>query len=131
MRGVWMAAAVVGLVGCADTEPAGMIELMGEQMKYHVQLTPEPSPPVAGDVVLDVTLMDHATMEGVAGATLTVEPWMVAMNHGVEGTPTVSDDGGGDYTVGFAFSMPGSWEVRIDIDGASGVDRVVAELEVE
>ena len=130
MRGWIIGLLAVGLAGCAEGD-AFPLEIIGEQMAYHATISPSPAPPVAGDVSLDVLLMDHATMEGVEGATLVVEPWMPAHNHGIEGTPAVSDDGGGTYTVDFAFSMPGVWEVRIDIDGASGVDRVVAELEVQ
>ena len=91
----------------------------------------DPDPSVTGDN--DVHAMLTTTGgEAVVGATLTVEPWMPSMGHGSATTPTAEDMGEGHYHIAsIDFTMPGSWEVRIDIDSEHGDDRFVLTREVQ
>ncbi len=81
--------------------------------------------------MLDVHVTGHDSGEGVTGATLAVEPWMVSMDHGIQDTPQIDEGNDGHYDVSFAFSMPGSWEVRVDIDAAHGQDDAVVTFDVQ
>jgi len=63
--------------------------------------------------------------QDVAGARITVEPWMPSMGHGVMERPVVSEKGGGLYNVSnVIFSMTGDWELRIEISSESTTDTV-------
>jgi hypothetical protein len=51
-----------------------------------------------------------------AGLTVGVQPWMPAMGHGVSMPVKVSHDSTGTYSAtNLFFTMPGDWEVRIQI----------------
>jgi hypothetical protein len=52
----------------------------------------------------------------VAGAELTVTPWMPSMGHGVFERPVVTERGGGLYSVGnIDLIMGGHWELRVQV----------------
>ena len=110
-----------------DTAPDG--PLVSDEGIYELVLTHTPDPPVAGDTTLLVEL--SAADAAVEGATLSVEPWMPAHDHGISEVPEVTDDGGGLYTATFAYSMAGTWELYFDISADPGVDTAVATVEVE
>lgn len=110
---------------CADQT----ITSTGGLYTLDVQWTPEP--PVSGDVVLGIVLGDAATGEPVTGATLDLTPWMVDMGHGVQGDVVETEIGEGSYEVAFAFSMPGPWQITVDIIGPAGQDQAVWDVDVE
>ena len=61
----------------------------------------------------------------VAGAKITVEPWMPSMGHGVMERPVVNEKGGGLYNVdNVIFSMTGDWELRLEITSGQISDTV-------
>jgi hypothetical protein len=61
----------------------------------------------------------------VAGATITVTPWMPSMGHGVMEKPVVREKGGGLYNVSnVVFSMTGDWELRLEISSGKATDTV-------
>jgi len=64
-------------------------------------------------------------------AALDVVPWMPAMDHGIMGEVTVTDMGDGTYEAEWVYSMPGTWEVTVDVDADAGTDMVVLEFDVE
>ena len=65
------------------------------------------------------------------GVTVGLVPWMPAHNHGIPQDVTVSEAGAGAYEATFAFSMPGSWELQLDLDGEPGQDTARYEVEVQ
>lgn len=68
----------------------------------------------------------------VTGATIDVEPWMPGHGHGSTEVPVVSEDGDGWYTVSNVFyTMPGYWELYIDIDDSVDADSVTFEYNVQ
>jgi hypothetical protein len=111
-----------------DTGGAGA--LVTDQGLYALWVSATPDPPVAGDTTLTVEIHDAATDELLTGSTLTVTPWMPDHGHGISEAPAVVEDAG-VYTVTFAYSMPGTWELTFDVDGSLGVDSAVLTVEVE
>lgn len=54
--------------------------------------------------------------EDVVGAEVTVTPWMPEMGHGVFERPSVTERGGGLYSVdNIILTMGGHWELRINV----------------
>jgi len=83
--------------------------------------TPEPPTPSGGK--LELTLLDTGGV-ALAGAKIKATPWMPAMGHGSPKVPVVVDDGGGHYTItNLLFSMPGKWQLRVDVTTADSQDR--------
>jgi hypothetical protein len=67
----------------------------------------------AGANTLDVIIHDKDDRD-VAGAEITVTPWMPSMGHGVFEKPVVTERGGGLYSVeNVNLIMAGHWELRI------------------
>lgn len=124
-------AALPACAGSADdtAAPWGPVEVETEAGTFAMTLTLAPDPPVAGETTLGIALSDDGG--AVEDATLTVTPWMPMHGHGVSEDPVVRGAGGGDYTADFAWSMPGEWEVTIDVDAAGVEDSVVVPVEVE
>ncbi len=110
-----MLAAAALLSACVD--PADL---------YTVHATPDPTEVIAReDVTYDFHVHTSDDHEVVEGATLTVTPWMPAHGHGIDDEVVVVELGEGHYEATFQFSMPGEWELQIDIDGDAGVGEVV------
>ncbi len=105
--------------------------LASETGVFEAHVTATPDPPATGENTLDVHLMD-ADGNALPGATLEVEPWMPGHGHGSPETPSVEEGSDGMYTVSnVVYSMPGHWEVRIDITHGDTTDRIVAEYDVQ
>jgi hypothetical protein len=69
----------------------------------------------AGANTLDIIIHDKDDKD-VAGAELTVTPWMPSMGHGVFEKPVVTERGGGLYSVGnINLIMGGHWELRFEV----------------
>lgn len=114
----------------ADSGALGELLLDSEAGLYGLTVSMAPDPPIAGDTRLAVGIDDAASGQPVTGADLQVTPWMPAHDHGISEPPEVVEDAG-TYTVTFAYSMPGTWELTFDIDAAAGSDRAVLTVEVE
>ena len=84
---------------------------------YELALTPDPDPFVAGAAALEILLLDVEAGAPVAGADVTIEPWMTAHGHGISEPPVVTELGDGLYDATWEFSMPGAWELTFSIDG--------------
>ncbi len=120
--------AVVALGACAG----GGLTNQGpsEDRLYLVDVRFNPDPPIAGDVVMTVTLTDPDDAP-VTGATLTAAPFHPSMGHGISDDPVVTEGDGGEYAVAFAFSMPGEWDIPITISAAPGEDSFQAWADVQ
>jgi hypothetical protein len=111
-----------------DTDNSGLVSDNGA---FEAHLTPDPNPPVTGNNTFDMHLMD-ANGEAVSGATVTVEPWMPAHGHGSSEEPKVEEKMDGMYTItDVVFTMPGHWEVRIDVSHHATDDRLVSSYDVQ
>ncbi len=91
--------------------------------------TIDPDPPVAGDVVATLHLSWADDGEPVTDAEVHVTPWMTAHGHGIDTPPEVAELGDGQYEADFAFSMPGTWELQVDVDDGAGQGSVEVEVE--
>jgi len=123
--------ALLLLVGACGGDLHSIQELMTDDMLYMVTVEAAPVEPVVGDVLLTIGVKDHNTMEPITEAALTVEPWMPAHDHGIQGDPVIQETGDGEYEVSFAFSMSGQWDVTIDVDASQGTDQCVASFDVQ
>ncbi len=139
---------VTAAAGCSSDAPgvdaghdAGAPETrwqgLSDKGSYGVKVRTTPTPPPAATLftleaeIFAPDLSTPATVTQVA-----VDAWMPQHKHGMEGfTPqtTLSKDTvGGVTTQGMFFTMPGQWELRIDIkQGAHGADRVVLPVYVD
>lgn len=69
--------------------------------------------------------MDHDVM----GAEITVTPWMPEMGHGVKEVPSITERGGGLYSVeNVEVSMPGLWELRVKVKKDDKEDAAVFDF---
>lgn len=65
----------------------------------------------------------------LAGAKITVTPWMPGMGHGVNEEPVVIERGGGLYSIeNIMLIMGGHWELRLNIAKDGIEDRVVFDF---
>ena len=77
---------------------------------------------------VDLIIHNKKDMD-VAGATISVAPWMPSMGHGVMEKPVVNEKGGGLYNLSnVVFSMTGDWELRVDITSGTTTDSVKIPL---
>lgn len=118
------------LAACSEPDEQDAESLLTDAGLYRLSVGQLPDPAVAGDTTLTVQIADAATDERLTGSTLTVTPWMPDHGHGVHEAPVVTEDSG-EYTVTFAYSMPGTWELTFEVDGALGLDHAVRVVEVQ
>ena len=118
------------LLGCQGDLPDTTGEGWTDAGLYELIVTPQPDPPVAGDTVLAMEVLD-VDGAAVTEATVTVTPWMPDMDHGIMGDVTISEPTPGQYEAAFAYSMPGYWELTIVVDGGPGVDQRMVAYDVQ
>lgn len=129
----WLLLAVLACVACdGDHAPdqRGATQLTSANGSFTATFRPDPDPPVTGTNALDIELGDDHG-EPVAGAALSVEPWMPAHGHGSSHAPVVEELGGGKYRASqIELSMPGAWELRIGVSAGESADSFLLEVEV-
>lgn len=127
-----------GLAACGDANDDTHHEghtndemLVSADGHFQAELTAMPTKSVVGDNMVHLELM-NAENEPISGATIEVEAFMPMHGHGTPEAPTFSEDGDGLYTISnINYTMPGIWELRIDITSGETQDRIVAEYTVE
>lgn len=126
----WGIVGLVALTGCVDEAgPEGPRSVTTDEGLYALVVEVHPDPPQAGDV--DLTVEIRSDGAAVEGATLLIEPWMPSMGHGITEPPTIQEAGGGRYDATFVINMPGTWELRLSVDGPAGPDETVLVYEVQ
>lgn len=100
--------------------------------KYHLHLNPDVHELKLGEMHSWSLLVHDADGMTVDGALVAVDGGMPAHGHGLPTAPWVVDaEGPGLYRIeGLRFNMPGTWELRLRIDGAPGADTAVFEFEL-
>jgi len=108
-----LGAVLLLLAGCARKDTSSAL-VAGDLL---VQLRLDPDPPVAGNNVLRLDLMD-AQRKPVDGARLEFIAGMAAMGAMPEmkGGGDVKTMGGGKYEVAYSLSMLGDWNLTLGID---------------
>jgi hypothetical protein len=60
-----------------------------------------------------------------------VSGWMPAHGHGMPTTPVVTSLGGGRFEVtNLRISMPGDWELRVDVSAGDASERAVFDVTI-
>jgi hypothetical protein len=125
--------ATAGCTGDAPCPPdcGSVTEADTEGGLYHLALEPNPDPPVTGDASLRIAVIARSDQAPIEDARITVEPWMVAHEHGLSDPAAVEALGGGVYRAHWAYSMSGYWTVTITIDSSRGIDDAVVGYQVQ
>ncbi len=130
-------------VGCGEGDAGGNdgadqeVFSVSDSGHFEARMVLRPNPPVVGDNELMLYLGSTESMsccsgESVSGAELTVVPWMPGHGHGSPKTPEVIEEGDGTYLVtNLFYSMPGHWELQIDVVDEHFADTFVVDLQVE
>ncbi len=97
---------------------------------FVLDLAFDPDPPRTGEVDLHIELsLDEQPVEE---AHIEIEPWMPSHGHGANTVPQVHEMGDGQYHVDeLTFSMPGHWELAIDIEAREIKSSLLIDLDVE
>ncbi len=106
--------------------------LATDHTQLSVELRTAPAqPPTRGTSSAELRVHD-ASGKARDGLALTVTPWMPAHGHGTSVMPVVTPTGDGAYVVEqLAFTMPGTWELRIAMTGEGGFeDHATTTIEV-
>ncbi|HWL62899.1 MAG TPA: FixH family protein [Steroidobacteraceae bacterium] len=122
------ATVAVALSGCA-TPPASLdltLEKPSASGHYAVALVPPPVAPAINQVHSWTVKLRDASGAPVTGAMVTVGGGMPQHGHGFPTRPRVTREvEEGTYLVeGMKFSMPGWWNIKFDIQGVAGDDKV-------
>ena len=138
----WLAAVLAILVGasvaCSSASPASGATFPADAYTTTpsdsgalvVSVRTSPQPPARGTNDVQLTFTRASDGTPVDGVSLDVQPWMPAMGHG-SSTPTVTAQGGGVYLVTEVyFYMPGVWELRTSISGAT-TDHATLQLTIQ
>lgn len=120
--------AALSLAGCA-TPPADLdLSLLKASSggAYQVALVPPPAAPAINQIHSWTVKVSDTTGKPVHDAVFTVGGGMPQHGHGLPTKPRVSTEvESGSYRIdGMKFSMPGWWEIKLDIRGAQGADTV-------
>jgi hypothetical protein len=95
-----------------------------------IELRTSPQPPVRGVGAAQFVVTRVADGTPVDGLTVSVQPWMPAMNHGAI-RPTISSQGDGKYLVTeLDLYMPGHWQLRTDLSGPL-TDHVEPDFDIQ
>lgn len=122
------ATVAAALSGCA-TPPANLdlaLEKPSASGRYAVALVPPAVAPAINQVHSWTVKLRDASGAPVTGAMVTVGGGMPQHGHGFPTRPRVTREvEDGTYLVeGMKFSMPGWWNIKFDIQGAAGDDKV-------
>lgn len=118
----------VAVSGCA-TPPANLdlsLEKQTVSGRYAVELVPPAVAPAINQLHSWTVKVSDTAGSPVTGARLAVGGGMPQHGHGFPTKPRVTREvGNGAYLLeGMKFSMPGWWDIRFNIQGTQGEDRV-------
>jgi hypothetical protein len=101
---------------------------MTEKGLYSVEMVIKNKDLKVGVNTFDIIVHDKGDKD-VAGAEITVVPWMPDMGHGVFEKPVVKERGGGTYSVeNVILIMEGRWELRLKIKKNNSEDNVAFDF---
>lgn len=118
--------------GTISAEPATTVTSDSGGYRISVHSAPD-AVPTRGVNTLQMVVTRIRDGAPAAGLELDVVPWMPAMGHGASVKPTVSAEAKpGVFTVtNVNLFMPGLWEIRATIGGATQADHATAQFEVQ
>jgi hypothetical protein len=130
-------AVLIAAGGCSGAAPAPVgfsaapyARAIGNDHVLQIEIRTSPQPPARGTNAVELTLRSMADDAPIDGLHIAVKPWMPAMNHGTSLLPSVMPEGGGKYLItDLDLFMPGLWELRLTITGASA-DQAAPSFEI-
>lgn len=131
LRKLSIALSLIGLIyleGCMSP-PTGVDLALDRQTshgRYRVELRPLADPNAINTMQTWEVRLRSSAGEAISGARISVGGGMPQHRHGFPTQPRVTRElGNGRYLIeGMKFSMPGWWEVKLNIEAESGVDAV-------
>jgi hypothetical protein len=123
-----IALATLTMAACA-TQPADLdlsLEKASSAGAYRVALAPPATAPAINQIHSWTVQLSDMRGSPVHGAVFTVGGGMPQHGHGLPTKPRVSNElGNGTYRLeGMKFSMPGWWEIKLNIQSPQGSDTV-------
>jgi hypothetical protein len=104
----------------ADTFSAGMMKVGSQGQLTFKLMSSTPAPPSRGDNTWQIDVVD-AQGQPVAGAAVTVTPFMPDHNHGTQIKAVVTEPTPGHYSAApVNLWMPGLWQVTVKATPAGG-----------
>jgi hypothetical protein len=98
--------------------PNVSVQSQAKTMKFTL-VQSSPAPPARGTDTWNIHVTD-ANGTALPGLTLTAKPFMPDHGHGPAVTPSVANNGAGNYTVtNLYFFMPGVWQVTFTAQGSA------------
>lgn len=132
-----LAVAACGDSGSADTgtfatTPATVLTTETGRFRIALHSAPDATPS-RGVNALRLVVTKVADGTPASGLDVDIVPWMPAMGHGASVKPSVTPaTDPGVYTVSNVnLFMPGLWEIRATIGGATPPDHATAQFEVQ
>ena len=116
----------------SDSFPVERLMLVAtDSGRQNVEVRTAPDqPPSRGNVSMQWSITDATSGEAQTGLELKVVPWMPAMGHGTTVPPRVVEASPGIYEIrNLYLFMPGTWQIRTDLVGAS-TDHVLPTFEI-
>lgn len=91
----------------------------GDKGNVRVEFRSAPEPTItAGQQCIEVVVRDATSGNTIDGLSVTMIPWMPAMQHGASITPVVTPLGEGRYVfTNVVLSMLGEWELQTHLSG--------------
>lgn len=129
-----LALALFACAGCSSASgpsSSGSFPILvtSDSKALHVELDASP-PPTVGTDTIELTVTRASDGAPQDGLTVTVVPWMPAMDHGTS-TPTVTPEGNGKYLVTELYLfMPGTWVLKTSFAGPVA-DHAEPEFEIQ
>lgn len=119
-----------GCISCSSAKvPSANVTVTSVSGTLHVALHMMPDPPTLDTNSAEITVTRVADSAPVDGLTVTVMPWMPAMNHG-SSNPQVMPEGNGKYLVTLIYLyMPGLWDLKTGFAGPV-TDNVVLPVQI-
>jgi len=98
--------------------PPVAVQSQAKTMKLTLNQS-SPAPPARGTDTWNIHVTD-GNGTALSSLALTAKPFMPDHGHGPAVTPSVANNGGGDYTVtNLYFFMPGVWQVTFTAQGST------------
>ena len=117
------------LLGCAQLADPVLAsgELASDEGLYDIAHTHLPDPPEVGEAQVLLEVSADGPLDDLA---LELEPWMPAHDHGLSDPVDLVDLGDGRWEASFAYTMSGTWELRVSLSSALGDDIATIPVEV-
>ena len=118
--------------GCgAPSDPGGEAQIRSASGAFNAIVSSDPDPPSVGAANAFGLEIEDAQGAHVTGATLAVYAWMPVHGHSMSSAGAVFELGDGTYRIEqVAFTMPGRWELRIDVSALSAQDSLSFPVDV-